>query len=73
MKKNTENIRAKLKRLVNQGILVETEPGLSLSHAPNPADNALTSPPSPRQRTKGSSTRAMLTENSIRHIGKRQA
>ncbi|MGP3930117.1 hypothetical protein [Nonomuraea sp. KM88] len=28
VKKNTENIRAKLKRLVNQGILVETEPGM---------------------------------------------
>jgi hypothetical protein len=26
--KNTENIRAKLKRLVSKGILVETEPGL---------------------------------------------
>jgi hypothetical protein len=26
--KNTENIRAKLKRLVNRGILLETEPGL---------------------------------------------
>jgi hypothetical protein len=26
--KNTEKIRAKLKRLVSQGILVETEPGL---------------------------------------------
>ncbi|MEQ4726148.1 hypothetical protein [Nonomuraea sp. B19D2] len=28
VKENTENIRAKLKRLVNQGILVEIEPGL---------------------------------------------
>ncbi|MFG3441487.1 hypothetical protein ACGF0J_29940 [Nonomuraea sp. NPDC047897] len=28
VKKNTENIRSKLKRLVSQGILVETEPGL---------------------------------------------
>lgn len=27
MRKNTENIRAMLKRLVNQGILAETEPG----------------------------------------------
>lgn len=26
--KNTENIRSKLKRLVNRGILIETEPGL---------------------------------------------
>ncbi|MEU7864649.1 hypothetical protein, partial [Nonomuraea sp. NPDC049141] len=32
------------------------------SHAPGPADNALTSPPSPRQRTKGASTRAMPTQ-----------
>jgi hypothetical protein len=26
--KNTENIRAKLKRLVSRGVLIETEPGL---------------------------------------------
>ncbi|MEQ4721731.1 hypothetical protein [Nonomuraea sp. B19D2] len=28
VRKNTENLRAKLKRLVSRGILIETEPGL---------------------------------------------
>ncbi|MEU7004333.1 hypothetical protein [Nonomuraea sp. NPDC046570] len=32
--KNTEKIRAKLKRLVSQGILVETEPGLFVQPRP---------------------------------------
>jgi Fe2+ or Zn2+ uptake regulation protein len=37
VKKNTENIRAKLKRLVNQGILSKTEPGLFTQPRPQPS------------------------------------
>lgn len=42
--KDTEGIRAKLKRLVKRRLLTETEPGLfALATLPAPADQAVTS------------------------------
>lgn len=60
MKKNTERVRVVLKRLANR-VLVETESGLPASHA----GNALTSPSPRRRGTKGTSTRATPSRDSL--------
>ncbi|MFB4276851.1 hypothetical protein ACBJ59_16270 [Nonomuraea sp. MTCD27] len=55
-RKNFEDARAKLKRLVSLGIPVEIEPG------PLPGNEPMTSPPHPAQAIKGASTRVPLSE-----------
>ena len=45
--KDTEGMRAKLKRLVNRQILAETEPGLFILAAAKPASRSPNSEPSP--------------------------
>lgn len=64
--KNTENIRAKLKRLVSKGILVETEPGLFTHPHPEPGSEPLTRPPHPTPTTKVTSTLESPSEGEVR-------
>src|SRR5690606_10918057 len=55
-RKNIENTRAKLKRLVSLALLVETEPGLLAQPRPYSGNEPVTSTPHAAQAIKGAST-----------------